>query len=83
MDNDLEYESGVDYIITGMNKIKWIGERPACGSAYSVRYIERPTYTVAKSLPQLRTSENQRLPRKALLQYLSVYAEGRAANKQR
>ncbi|MHB9296059.1 hypothetical protein PilKf_01813 [Pillotina sp. SPG140] len=71
------YESGKDYVVTGTNRITWIGEPPEAGEMLSVSYGYHPTYRVVQDMPTLRTSEDQRLPRKVILKVLSGYSEGR------
>ena len=68
------------------NKIKWLedGENtPEFGEAYSITYHIMPTYRVVKQIPQLRTSENQRLPKKVVVKLFSAYAEKAAVNVQK
>jgi hypothetical protein len=62
------YKEGRDFVITGMNRIHWIGEkRPEAQSVLSIIYRYYPTYRVVQNYPTLRTSEDQRLPRKVIL----------------
>jgi hypothetical protein len=78
-----EYISGVDFVLSGTNRIKWICEdAPDYGDAYSLTYKENPTYTVVKSIPQLRTSENQRMPKKAVIKLNASYSEKKKVNVQ-
>jgi hypothetical protein len=73
-----EYREGVDFILVGTNRIHWIGEnRPEIGAFMSISYQYRPTYRVAKNISQLRTSEDQRLPRKVILQSFAAFQESR------
>jgi hypothetical protein len=77
-----EYREGVDFILAGTNQIHWIGEnRPETGAFMSISYQYRPTYRVAKNIPQLRTSEDQRLPRKVILQSFAAFQESRRLNQ--
>jgi hypothetical protein len=77
-----EYREGVDFILVGTNRIHWISEnRPEIGAFMSVSYQYRPTYRVAKNIPQLRTSEDQRLPRKVILQSFAAFQESRRLNQ--
>ena len=83
MGKDKEYENGVDYVLVGTNGIKWISDnKPETGEGYSVTYKVYPTYSVIKNIPQLRSSENQRFPKKAVVQYCSSYSEKRGVNRQ-
>lgn len=78
-----DYEQGIDYILAGCNGIKWISNNaPTVGEGYSVVYKIYPTYQVIKDIPQLRSSENQRFPKKAVVQFMSSYSEKRGINKQ-
>jgi hypothetical protein len=78
-----EYRAGDDFILVGTNYLHWLCEdAPEPGEAYSLTYRICPTYKVAKNIPQIRTSENQRLPKKAVLQLFSTYGEHRRANQQ-
>ena len=78
-----EFVNGVDYVLVGTNSVKWISEnKPESGEGYSVIYKVYPTYTVVKNIPQLRSSENQRFPKKAIVQFFSSYSETRGVNRQ-
>jgi hypothetical protein len=81
--NERDYKEGVDFLLVGTNYIKWLCEdSPLPGEAYSLTYKICPTYKVVKSIPQVRTSENQRLPKKAIIQLFGTYGEKRRANQQ-
>jgi hypothetical protein len=78
-----EYKNGIDFLLIGTNYLRWICEdAPEPGEAYSLVYRICPTYQVVKNIPQIRTSENQRLPKKAIIQLFNIYAEHRRANQQ-
>jgi hypothetical protein len=78
-----EYRKGTDFILAGTNRIKWLcSDAPEHGEAYSITYQVCPTYKVAKAIPQVRTSENQRLPKKAVVKLYSTYGEKRRVNRQ-
>jgi hypothetical protein len=78
-----EYKAGIDFILAGTNYIRWMCEdAPLPGDAYSLTYRICPTYKVVKNIPQIRTSENQRLPKKAVVQLFDTYGEQRRANQQ-
>jgi hypothetical protein len=80
---DREYKAGVDFLLVGANYLKWFCEdAPLPGDAYSLTYRICPTYKVVKNIPQIRTSENQRLPKKAVVQLFHTYGEHRRANRQ-
>ena len=81
----IEYKEGEDYILVGTNKIKWLEDSeniPESGDAYSISYHVLPTYKVVKQIPTLRTSENQRFPKKAVVKLFSTYSENLGVNKQ-
>jgi len=78
-----EYKIGTDFILIGTNYLRWLCEdAPEQGDVYSLTYRVCPTYKVVKSIPQIRTSENQRLPKKAIVQYHGTYGENRKVNQQ-
>lgn len=78
-----EYVSDTDFILVGTNRIKWIcDDCPEEDEAYSITYRVFPTYRVLKNIPQLRTSENQRMPKKAIVKLFDTYGEARGVNKQ-
>ena len=77
-----EYISGVDFALCGTNYIKWLClDCPEDGEAYTITYRVLPTYKVVKNIPQLRTSENQRMPKKAIIKLYSSYGEKRGVNR--
>lgn len=80
---DKEFENGIDYVLVGTNSIKWISDnKPKAGDGYSVTYKVYPTYTVVRNIPQLRSSENQRFPKKAVVKLMSSYSAKRGVNQQ-
>jgi hypothetical protein len=79
---DAEYREGIDFIIAGTNRLHWIGEnKPEAGAAMSINYQYLPTYRVAKNIPQLRTSEDQHIPRKVILKLFAAFQESRGVNQ--
>ena len=83
---EVEYKQGIDYILVGTNKIKWLENaesEPETGDGYSITYHIMPTYRVVKQIPQIRTSENQRLPKKVVVKLFSAYAEKAGVNSQK
>lgn len=80
----VEFKEGEDFILVGTNKIKWLDEdyQPDADEGYSITYHVLPTYKVIKNIPQLRTSENQRFPKKAIVKFMQTYSESIGANKQ-
>ena len=83
---EVEYKQGTDFILVGTNKIKWLEDaenEPEVGEGYSITYHITPTYRVVKQIPQIRTSENQRFPKKAVVKLFSAYAEKAAVNVQK
>lgn len=80
---DKEFENGIDFLLVGTNSIKWISDnKPEAGEGYSVTYKVYPTYTVVRNIPQLRSSENQRFPKKAVVKLMSSYSAKRGVNWQ-
>lgn len=77
-----EYREGTDFIIIGTNKMHWVCEDPPeAGIVMSITYRYLPTYRVHKAVPMLRTSEDQRLPKKVLLNLFSGAQESRGVQK--
>lgn len=77
-----EYKAGEDFILCGTNYLKWLcDDCPEYGEGYSLTYRVYPTYKVVKSIPQIRTSENQRLPKKAVIKLYDTYGEARGVNR--
>jgi hypothetical protein len=79
--NEKEYTEGIDFVIFGSNKIRWIEERPEVGENMSITYQYLPTYRVFKFIPMLRTSEDQRIPKKVVLKLFSAFTESRGVNR--
>jgi len=78
-----EYTQNVDFILCGTNYIKWLcNDSPSSQEYYSITYRVFPTYKVLKAIPQIRTSENQRMPKKAVIKLYDAYGEKRGVNKQ-
>ena len=83
---EVEYKQGIDFILVGTNKIKWLDNyenQPEVGEGYSITYHIMPTYRVVKQIPQIRTSENQRLPKKVVVKLFSAYADKAGVNVQK
>jgi hypothetical protein len=77
-----EYREGTDFIIIGENKLHWVcADPPEAGSIMSITYRYLPTYRVHKVVPMLRTSEDQRLPKKVLLNLFSDFSESKGVQK--
>lgn len=80
-----DFVQGRDFILVGTNKIKWLESAvayPDTGDGYSITYHVLPTYKVVKQIPNLRTSENQRFPKKAIVKIFTTYQENKGVNKQ-
>lgn len=78
-----EYEQNKDFFLVGTNRIVWVADdAPNAGEAISVSYAVFPTYKVIQAVPQVRTSENQRLPKKAVVKLYDTYGEARGVNRQ-
>lgn len=71
------YVEGIDFVIAGCNQMHWIGAQPEYGEMLALVYTYYPTYQVLQELPMLRTSENQRLPRKCVIKLLSGFMDNR------
>jgi hypothetical protein len=74
------YKEGEDFVLIGTNNIHWIGKQPEDNEKMSITYRYFPTYRVAKEVPMLRTSENQRIPRKVMLKLYGAYGEAKRVN---
>jgi hypothetical protein len=71
-----KYLLGTDFTLWGTNKIRWLGDnRPIAGANYFVFYDYNPTYRVIRDYPNVRSSENQNLPRRVALKLLSTFAD--------
>lgn len=79
-----ELVNGTDYILIGANRIKFLDEdtMPDDGEGYSITFKVYPSYVVMENIPQLRSSENQRFPKKAIVKLLSSYSEQKKVNRQ-
>ena len=75
------YTEGVDFILIGTNTIHWIGAQPDESEMMSITYRYYPTYRVAKDIPMLRTSEDQRIPRKVPLKLYAAFGEAKRVNQ--
>jgi hypothetical protein len=77
-----EYTEGIDFVIVGLNKIHWVCDDPPENDVnMSITYQYLPTYKVHKVVPMLRTSEDQRIPKKVVLQLFSGFNENYGVNK--
>ena len=76
------YAEGVDFILIGANKLHWMGSQPEAGEIMSITYRYHPTFRVTKEIPMLRTSEDQRMPRKVALNLFSGFGEAKGVNRQ-
>lgn len=77
------YTQGKDFVLVGTNRIKWTAvDSPQEQEAYSILYRVLPTYRVLASIPQIRTSENQRMPKKAIVKLYDSYTENKKINRQ-
>jgi hypothetical protein len=47
----------------------------------SITYRYYPTYRIAKDIPMLRTSEDQRIPRKVVLKLFAAFGEAKKVNQ--
>jgi len=77
-----EYFEGKDFILVGSNKIHWVcDDLPEPDANMSITYQYLPTYRVFKFVPTLRSSEDQRIPRKVVLKLLATFSEGQGVNR--
>ena len=60
------FKINVDYKLFGQNQIQWLvgGAAPTAGDSYSIVLKYRPSYTIFTDKSMIRTSENERFPRK-------------------
>ena len=78
-----EFIQGKDFQLVSTNRIRWTCEdAPKEGETYSIIYKVFPTYVVMKNIPQLRSSEDQHLPKKAVIKYFNSYSEMIKVNRQ-
>jgi hypothetical protein len=75
------FAEGSDFVLAGTNNIHWTGSRPEAGEMMSVTYRYHPTYRAAENIPMLRTSEDQRIPRKAVLKLYGAFGEKKMVNR--
>jgi hypothetical protein len=75
------FTEGVDFVLAGTNKLHWTGNQPETGEAMSITYRYHPTYRVARNIPMLRTSEDQRIPRKVPLKLYAAFGEAKRVNQ--
>ncbi len=78
---ETKYIVNKDFIIAGLNRIHWLAsDKPKQNTALSIVYKYNPSYKVVKDVPMLRTSENQRIPKKVVLQLFSSYQEAQGVH---
>jgi hypothetical protein len=75
------FTEGADFVLTGTNKLHWVGNQPEAGAAMSITYRYYPTYRAVKDIPMLRTSEDQRIPRKVPLKLYAAFGEAKRVNQ--
>ncbi len=75
------FVEGTDFVLIGTNKLHWKTRQPKDNEMMSITYRYHPTYRVAKDIPMLRTSEDQRIPRKVALKLFSAFAEAKGVNR--
>ena len=68
-----EFMPGTDFIIYKGNQIKWINNPPTEGEQVSFTYLYNTVYKVLSDVPDPRTSENNRFPRKVALRIYTDY----------
>ena len=62
-----EFKINEDFKLIGLSQILWFGDKPADDQEYSVMFKYRPSYRIYGDMPTVRTSENERFPRRAVL----------------
>lgn len=67
-----QYEKNVDYKLFDRNRIKWIGSAPDAGTKMYVQFDFHPTYRVMREYPYVRSSENQRFPKRVAIKLFSA-----------
>lgn len=74
---DAKYYQGEHFDAWGVNKVKWrnVAGIPKTGDSLFVLFRYFPTYRVVREFPNVRSSENQGLPRRVALKLLSTYGE--------
>ena len=75
------FTEGADFVLTGTNKLHWRGNQPEAGENMAITYRYYPTYRAAKDIPMLRTSEDQRIPRKVPLKLYAAFGEAKKVNQ--
>ncbi len=72
---DVKYEftPGTDYVLYKGNQIKWINNQPDQYEQLSHTYLYNTVYRVMSDLPDPRTSEDNRFPRKVALKMYTDY----------
>lgn len=66
-DAKVEFKPNVDFVIYKDNQIKWISNPPTEGEQVSYTYSYNLVYRVLSDMPDPRTSEDNRFPRKVAL----------------
>lgn len=61
------YTFGTDFIIVEGNRIRWLSGGNSPSAKYSVQFLYHPAYKVFVNKPNVRTPENQKMPRHATL----------------
>lgn len=57
-----KYRKGIDYYLRPYRQIVWIGNQPAVGSRYSVRFNYVPTFRIFMHNPIINRLENKKYP---------------------
>lgn len=63
-----------DYTLVLGNRILWGNNAPREGEHYSISYRVLPTYRIVRAIPQIRSSENQHMPRRAIVKLDDTYS---------
>ena len=68
-----EYDVDVDFVLYKNNQIKWISNNPTDGDQVSFNYSYNTVYKVLQDMPDPRTSEDNRFPRKVGLKLMAGF----------
>lgn len=61
-EDGVEYENGVDFNLWDYNKIQWESKSPSSDKKYSANPVERITWRVHKSMPEVNSAQGRVFP---------------------
>lgn len=67
------YNPNVEFVLYKNNQIKWISNPPVAGEQVSYNYSYNTVYRVMQDMPNPRTSEDNRFPRKVALKLMAGF----------